>query len=55
MVILWEKNVMKLNIIAGRSFNDLSQYPIFPWILQDYKSSTLDLNDHNIYRKYILY
>ena len=26
--------LMQLNTIAGRSFNDLSQYPVFPWILQ---------------------
>ena len=42
--------LMKLNTIAGRSFNDLSQYPIFPWIITDYKSENLDLNDPSIYR-----
>ena len=25
--------LMQLNTIAGRSFNDLSQYPVFPWII----------------------
>ena len=25
-----------INIMAGRSFNDLSQYPVFPWIIQNY-------------------
>lgn len=25
-----------LNIMANRSYNDLSQYPIFPWILSEY-------------------
>ena len=24
--------IMWLNIYANRSFNDLSQYPVFPWI-----------------------
>ena len=37
--------LMHLNTIAGRSYNDLSQYPIFPWILSDYTSETLDLNN----------
>ncbi|KAJ6239763.1 beige/beach-related [Anaeramoeba flamelloides] len=42
--------LMKLNQLAGRTYNDISQYPVFPWILTDYTSETLDLNDHNIYR-----
>ena len=41
--------LMKLNTIAGRSFNDLSQYPVFPWILKDYTSETLNLNNPDIY------
>ena len=40
----------KLNTIPGRTYNDLSQYPIFPWILKDYTSEKLDLNDPNVYR-----
>jgi hypothetical protein len=28
----------------------LTQYPIFPWILIDYKSSKIDLDDINVYR-----
>jgi len=39
-----------INFFAGRSFNDLSQYPIFPWILSDYSCENLDLTDVNIYR-----
>ncbi|XP_023556628.1 lysosomal-trafficking regulator [Octodon degus] len=39
-----------LNKHAGRSFNDLMQYPVFPFILADYVSETLDLNDPSIYR-----
>jgi hypothetical protein len=31
--------LMRLNTIAGRTFNDLSQYPVFPWILADYNSN----------------
>ncbi|XP_052428937.1 lysosomal-trafficking regulator isoform X2 [Carassius gibelio] len=39
-----------LNKHAGRSFNDLMQYPVFPFILRDYTSETLDLQDASIYR-----
>ncbi|KAJ6239409.1 beach domain-containing protein [Anaeramoeba flamelloides] len=42
--------LLKLNILAGRSFNDLTQYPVFPWILRDYDSEELDLNDPNTFR-----
>ncbi|KAJ3447163.1 beige/beach-related [Anaeramoeba flamelloides] len=42
--------LMKLNTIAGRSYNDISQYPVFPWILSNYKSQTIDLNDKKNYR-----
>jgi len=30
--------LMHLNTLAGRSYNDLMQYPVFPWILADYTS-----------------
>ena len=39
-----------LNKYSGRSFNDLYQYPIFPWILTDYSSARLDLNNPYIFR-----
>lgn len=42
--------LMHLNTAAYRSFLDLSQYPVFPWILTDYKSNKLDLNNPEIYR-----
>ncbi|KAJ6227546.1 beige/beach-related [Anaeramoeba flamelloides] len=42
--------LMKLNKIAGRTYNDLCQYPVFPWVLKDYTSRKLDLNDPNVYR-----
>ena len=35
--------LMWLNIFSGRSFNDLTQYPIFPWILTNY--STDEINE----------
>uniref|UniRef100_A0AAV1V083 Uncharacterized protein n=1 Tax=Peronospora matthiolae TaxID=2874970 RepID=A0AAV1V083_9STRA len=37
--------LMALNTFAGRSFNDLTQYPVFPWVLSNYESPTLDLSD----------
>lgn len=39
-----------LNLAAGRSSNDLSQYPVFPWVVQDYTSSYLDLNTESTSR-----
>uniref|UniRef100_A0A8C6SE64 Neurobeachin n=1 Tax=Neogobius melanostomus TaxID=47308 RepID=A0A8C6SE64_9GOBI len=35
--------LMFLNTIAGRTYNDLSQYPVFPWVLSNYDSPHLDL------------
>eukprot|EP00619_Florenciella_sp_RCC1007_P003338 CAMPEP_0205904806 /NCGR_PEP_ID=MMETSP1325-20131115/947_1 /ASSEMBLY_ACC=CAM_ASM_000708 /TAXON_ID=236786 /ORGANISM="Florenciella sp., Strain RCC1007" /LENGTH=1113 /DNA_ID=CAMNT_0053270633 /DNA_START=62 /DNA_END=3403 /DNA_ORIENTATION=+ len=29
---------MTINTLAGRSFNDLTQYPVFPWVLKDYRT-----------------
>ncbi|NWH17524.1 LYST regulator, partial [Grus americana] len=42
-----------LNKHAGRSFNDLMQYPVFPFILSDYTNETLDLNDQSVYRNLV--
>ncbi|KAL4484840.1 hypothetical protein ABPG74_020017 [Tetrahymena malaccensis] len=42
--------LMHLNTYSGRSFNDLSQYPVFPWIIRDYKSSELKLEEDSFYR-----
>ena len=42
--------LMHLNMMSGRSFNDLSQYPFLPWIFSDYTTDKLDLKDPNIYR-----
>lgn len=42
--------VLQLNTIAGRSYNDLSQYPVFPWILADYTSKELDLENPSSFR-----
>ncbi|KAI8085818.1 uncharacterized protein B0P05DRAFT_466121 [Gilbertella persicaria] len=42
--------LMYLNAIAGRSYNDLTQYPVFPWILADYRSEELDLENPQTFR-----
>lgn len=39
-----------VNMIAGRSFNNLAQYPIFPWVIQDYTSPAIDFNRNDTYR-----
>ncbi|XP_035766605.1 WD repeat and FYVE domain-containing protein 3 [Neolamprologus brichardi] len=42
--------LMHLNTLAGRSYNDLMQYPVFPWILADYDSEELDLTNPKTFR-----
>ncbi|XP_029706920.1 lipopolysaccharide-responsive and beige-like anchor protein isoform X2 [Takifugu rubripes] len=32
-----------VNTIAGRTYNDLNQYPVFPWVITNYDSEELDL------------
>lgn len=33
---------MYLNTLAGRTYNDYMQYPVFPWVLADYTSEVRD-------------
>ena len=40
----------KLNKEAGRSFNDLMQYPVMPFILADYTNQIIDLESSSSYR-----
>ena len=40
--------LMWINIYSGRSFNDLTQYPVFPWIISNYKTD--DLEDEKSFR-----
>ncbi|CAI5740174.1 unnamed protein product [Peronospora destructor] len=42
--------LLYLNNSAGRTKNDLTQYPVFPWIVSDYHSASIDLSDPAIYR-----
>ncbi|GAV84359.1 WD40 domain-containing protein/Beach domain-containing protein [Cephalotus follicularis] len=43
--------LMHLNTLAGRGYSDLTQYPVFPWVLADYESGNLDLLDPKTFRK----
>jgi hypothetical protein len=42
--------LMFLNTIAGRTYNDLNQYPVFPWVLTNYETKELDLSQPSNYR-----
>lgn len=42
--------LMMLNTLAGRTFNDLTQYPVFPWVIADYTSEELDLTNPKTFR-----
>ncbi|KAL6972416.1 hypothetical protein U1Q18_046309 [Sarracenia purpurea var. burkii] len=42
---------MHLNTLAGRGYSDLTQYPVFPWVLADYESENLDLSDPKTFRR----
>lgn len=55
----WQNHVVStfeylffLNLLSGRSLNDLSQYPVYPWIFKDYKSNQIDLNNPEVYRDF---
>ena len=42
--------LMYLNDAVGRSFNNISQYPVFPWVIADYESSYLNLEKESTFR-----
>lgn len=42
--------LMRLNTLAGRSYNDLTQFPVFPWVVADYSSNELDLAQRSTFR-----
>lgn len=44
--------LMLVNTMAGRTFNDLTQYPVFPWVLADYTSDELDLTNPKTFRDF---
>lgn len=35
---------------SGRTYNDLNQYPVFPWVLTNYETKELDLSQPSNYR-----
>jgi hypothetical protein len=41
---------MYLNTVAGRTYCDLNQYPIYPWVIVNYESNELDLGLASNYR-----
>ena len=43
--------LMHLNTLAGRGYSDLTQYPVFPWVLADYESDALDLRNPQTFRR----
>lgn len=57
MTLQWQNGIvsnydylMYLNCLADRSKNDLTQYPVFPWVVADYTSETLDLTKAETFR-----
>ena len=57
MTLQWQNGLITnleyllyLNSAADRSFNDLTQYPIMPWIVADYSSPVLDLSSPATFR-----
>lgn len=57
ITLLWQNNSISnfeylyyINAAAGRSYLDLTQYPVFPWIIADYNSEELDIMDKQSFR-----
>ncbi|KAI0217873.1 Protein FAN [Lamellibrachia satsuma] len=57
MTLKWQSGLVSnydyltyLNSLADRSINDLTQYPVFPWVLADYISTHLDLSNPASFR-----
>lgn len=42
--------LIHLNTLSGRSYNDLMQYFVFPFVLSNYEDETLDLKNSKNYR-----
>ena len=42
--------IMLLNLLSGRTYSDLSQYPVFPWILSNFSTKELSLENPLNYR-----
>ena len=37
-------------VFSGRTYCDLNQYPVFPWVITNFESETLNLHDPKNYR-----
>ena len=44
--------LMQVNSFAGRTYNDLEQYFVMPWVLKDYGAASIDLSDPESYRDF---
>ncbi|XP_056631218.1 protein FAN-like isoform X3 [Diorhabda sublineata] len=42
--------LLYVNSLGDRTFNDLTQYPVFPWVISNYSDDKLDLTDPSNYR-----
>ncbi|KAL1521400.1 hypothetical protein AB1Y20_021065 [Prymnesium parvum] len=42
--------LLRLNFLAGRWYDDLMQYPVFPWLLRDHESESLQLTSASSFR-----
>lgn len=42
--------LLLLNIASGRTFNDMSQWPVFPWVIQKFDSKQLELGNADFFR-----
>ena len=42
--------LLAINFYAGRSFNDITQYPVFPWIISNYSDEEINLDDPQNFR-----
>ena len=40
-----------LNGVAGRCYDDLMQYPVFPWVLRQYADEPLDFREGSHFRQ----
>ncbi|CAG9098190.1 unnamed protein product [Plutella xylostella] len=57
MTLQWQNGIVSnydyliyLNCLADRSKNDLTQYPVFPWVVADYSSKILNLDKAESFR-----
>ena len=54
MLDKWQKreisNFDYLNDQADRTVNDLTQYPVFPWVIADYDSKKFDMSRPDFFR-----